>query len=173
MSKLNAHRIIDLLQLEPLNVEGGYYRETYRAEGAIQAVALPPFYTGSRNYCTAIYYMLTPDTCSRMHRVKSDEIFHFYLGDPVLMLQLQEKGKAQTLTLGNDIESGHAIQTVVPHGVMQGAMLAPGGEFALMGCTVAPGFEYEDFEIGRREALIKDFPEQRELIEKLTAPDKA
>jgi len=167
---MQASKLISALQLKPLPGEGGWYRETYRSPERIAAGALPPRYGSDRPFCTAICYLLTPDTVSAMHRVKSDEIFHFHLGDPVTMLHLYPDGTAATVTLGPDISAGQQLQVVVPRDVWQGAFVNDGGRFALMGCTVAPGFEFDDFELGRRSDLISRFPRHAALIERLTSP---
>src|SRR5207249_3960045 len=99
-------------------------------------------YSGDRSVSTAIYYLLTPGTFSALHRLKSDEIFHFYAGSPVKMLQLHEDGRGEEIILGSDVLAGQQPQVLVRRGVWQGSYLLPGGEFALLGCTVAPGFEY-------------------------------
>src|SRR5688500_2789511 len=124
---LTAQQIIDRLQLKPHPIEGGYFRETYRSTLSLPAEALPHEYGGERNVSTAIYYLLTPDTFSVIHRVKSDEIFHFYAGDPVEMLQLWPDGSGHTITVGNDPAAGHEPQVVVPAGVWQGCRLVIGG----------------------------------------------
>jgi predicted cupin superfamily sugar epimerase len=123
---------------------------------------------GDRNYCTVILYLLTPDTVSLLHRIKSDEIFHFYLGDAVTMLQLHPDGCGEVIVLGQDIFNGHRVQVAVPHGTWQGCLLNPGGEFALMGTTVAPGFEFADFEPANRGKLLEQYPAYRDLIIRLT-----
>jgi predicted cupin superfamily sugar epimerase len=163
-----AQQIIDRLGLVPLTIEGGYFRETYRAPLHITADALPPGYGASRNFSTAIYYLLTPDTFSAIHRVKSDEVFHFYAGDPVEMLQLKPNGDAQRIVIHNDLAAGHEPQIVVPAGVWQGCRLAPGGQWALMGCTVAPGFDYADYTAGNRDELISIYPRFADMITALT-----
>ena len=104
-----------------------------------------------------------------MHRLQSDEIFHFYLGDPVEMLQLSPDGTGQTVVLGSDLRVGMQPQVVVPRGVWQGSRLVAGGKFALLGCTVAPGFDFADYEHGRRTDLIRLYPQFREKIVALTA----
>jgi len=167
-SQLTAQKVIDRLQLVPLPIEGGYFRETYRSPLRHPGHALPAEYGGERNASTAIYYLLTPDTFSALHRVKSDEVFHFYAGDPVEMLQLRSDGDAAVVLIGNDLAAGHEPQVVVPAGVWQGCRLVPGGRWALMGCTVAPGFDYADFEAARRAELVRDYPEQAEMIAALT-----
>lgn len=162
----SAEELIALLQLRPHPKEGGYFRETYRAD---EGVTVPPArYVGPRCFGTAIFYLLTPNTFSAMHRLGSDEIFHFYLGDPVCMLQLDADGTGRTVTLGSDIVQGQEIQVVVPRGVWQGSFLAAGGAFALLGCTVAPGFEYADYETGDRLALVEQYPKFADLIRQLT-----
>src|SRR6476620_9324633 len=149
----SAKQIIDRLGLVPLTIEGGYFRETYRSELAVPTGALPAAYAGDRNVSTCIYYLLTPETYSAIHRVKSDEIFHFYAGDSVEMLQLWPDGSGRIVIISNDLVAGHEPQHVVPAGVWQGCRLKPGGAWALMGCTVAPGFDYADFELGDRHEL--------------------
>ena len=157
-----------LLNLIPLPLEGGYYSETYRASGRIPQNALPAVYGGPRSFCTAIYFLLTPDTFSAMHRLPSDEVFHFYLGDPVEMFQIPPNGVAKTEILGPDLRSNQAPQLVIPGGVWQGARLAQGGEWALLGTTVAPGFEFADYEHGIRAKLVAEFPQHAEMITALT-----
>jgi uncharacterized protein len=165
---LTPHQIINHLQLVPLTIEGGYFCETYRSALKIPAYALPTDYAADRNVSTAIYYLLTPDTFSVIHRVKSDEVFHFYAGDPVEMLQLWPDGTARRVIIHNDVAAGHEPQLVVPAGVWQGCRLVPGGQWALMGCTVAPGFDYADYEAGNRDELIKLYPDDSEMITHLT-----
>jgi predicted cupin superfamily sugar epimerase len=127
--------------MKPLPGEGGYYVETYRASEKISETALPAGYTDQRSFSTATLYLLTPNTFSALHRLKSDEIFHFYLGDPVTMLQLHPDGPSEVTTLGQDIMNGQRVQVTVPKNSWQGCFLNEGGRFALMGCTAAPGFE--------------------------------
>lgn len=167
---MTHQHLIKLLGLTAHPVEGGYFAETYRAAGTIPQSALPG-YGGARAQTTAIYYLLTPETFSALHRLPSDEIFHFYLGDPVEMLQLRPDGSAAWLTLGTDLLAGMRPQVVVPGGVWQGSRLRAGGRFALLGCTVSPGFDYADYETGDRDALIAQHPEQREAIVALTRTD--
>jgi len=173
MKVITAREIIDRLKLIPLTIEGGYFRETYRAPLSIPANTLSAEFAGKRNASTCIYYLLTPDTFSAIHRVRSDEIFHFYAGNPVEMLQLWPDGSSRTVIISNDFAAGHEPQHVVPAGVWQGCHLAPGGKnWALMGCTVAPGFDYADFELGDRGGLLKQFPQQADLIKALTADER-
>jgi uncharacterized protein len=165
-----AEKLIAVLQLQPHPKEGGFFRETHRS--ADQLSALPVRYQGERSASTAIYYLLTNATFSAMHRLITDEVFHFYAGDPVRMLQLLPDGSGRTVILGPDVLAGQSPQVVVPAGVWQGSQLAPGGEFALLGATVAPGFEYADYEAGQRETLVRQYPGFAELIRQLTPESK-
>ena len=166
-----AEQIIEYFGMKPLPEEGGFYIETYRCREKIADAHLPNRYTGDRNFSTAILYLLTPDTFSALHRIKSDEIFHFYLGDSVTMLQLHPDGASEVITLGQDILNGQQIQVTVPRGTWQGCFLNPNGKFALMGTTVAPGFESADFEKGHKQKLLEQYPSQRNLIVQLTQQD--
>jgi predicted cupin superfamily sugar epimerase len=168
LSDLRAEDLIRLLSLAPLPGEGGWYRETYRSGVRIPATGLPRAYGGPRDAGTAIYYLLTSDTFSAIHRLRGDEIFHFYLGDPVEMLHLRPDGTGGTIVLGSSPGEGMHPQVVVPAGVWQGARMREGGRFALLGCTVAPGFEFEDFELGKRAELVREYPELAEAIRALT-----
>jgi predicted cupin superfamily sugar epimerase len=164
---ITASDLIERLNLKP-HPEGGFYTETYRADELIHAGSLPSRYGGERAFGTAIYYLLVPGTCSSMHRIQSDEIFHFYMGDPVDMLLLFPGGEGKTVTLGYHLEGGMMPQVVVPRGVWQGAALRDGGQWALMGTTVAPGFEFQDFETGERDTLVNEYPRFERAIRGLT-----
>lgn len=164
----SAKEIQELLKLQPLLVEGGYFAETYRSKFKLSQRSLPSGYSAERALSTAIYYMLTPDRLSAMHRLKGDEVYHFYLGDPAEMLILKPDGTGETLLMGQDIVSGMRLQHVVPGGVWQGSRLALGGEFALLGTTMAPGFDPADFELGAREELSARYRAYAKLIAVLT-----
>lgn len=165
---MNAQVLIEKLGLRPLPGEGGFYRETYRSSERVTASALPGRYKTDKEFGTAIYYLLTPEVASALHRLPSDEVFHFYLGDPVVMLQLFPEGTGKMITLGPDILSGQVVQCVVPKFVWQGATLIEGGHFALMGTTMAPAFDFADFEVGSRAELLEKYGEHSELINRLT-----
>ncbi len=165
---ITSNEIISKLRLILHPKEGGYFTETYRSEEIIPKESLPIRYNEKRTFSTAIYFLLTPDTFSEIHRIKSDEIFHFYVGDPVEMLHLFPDGKGRIVTHGQDILNGMQPQVIVPKEVWQGARLKDGGKFALMGTTVSPGFEYVDYETGDREKLIKSYPNYKDMIIKLT-----
>lgn len=163
-----ADEIIEQLGLTPHPEEGGFFCETYRADESIAAEALPTRYGARRDHGTAIYYLLTPETYSAIHRLRSDEVFHFYLGDPVEMLHLHIDGSAERVILGTDLAAGMRPQVVVPRGVWQGARLLTGGRYALLGCTVAPGFEDADYQGATREKLLAAHPNFGALILALT-----
>ena len=163
-----AEEIIKLLKLEKHPVEGGYFLETYRAVEKVPEKYLPERYKGARSFSTAIYYMLTPDTFSEMHRLKTDEVYHFYIGDCVEMLRLFPDGKGEIIRIGSDIKAEMLPQIVVHRDVWQGSKLAPGGKFALMGTSISPGFEFEDYEPGNRKILIEAYPRFKDMITDLT-----
>ncbi len=163
-----ADEIKAALGLELLPMEGGHFAETYRAGEMLPESALPQGYGGPRSLATAIYYLLTPGTFSAMHRLRTDEVYHFYAGSPVEMLQLHPDGSARTITLGPDILGGMQVQVIVPRWVWQGSRLKSGGEFALLGTTMAPGFDPADYEHGDRQELIRSFPGAAGLIRALT-----
>ncbi len=165
---LSAEAIIERLQLVPHPCEGGYFRQTYRSQLMIPAEALPSDYARERCVSTAIYYLLTLGTFSEMHRLPTDEVFHFYLGDPVEMLQLHRDGWAEVIRIGTDLAAGELPQVLAPGDVWQGTRLVPGGRFALLGTTVAPGFEYADYTSGRRDDLVAAYPRFADLIAALT-----
>jgi hypothetical protein len=161
---MTADEVKQLLQLKPLAIEGGFFRETYRSRWSVSAEYLPQAISGSRSIGTAIYYMITPETFSALHRLPGTEVFHFYAGDPVLMLQLLADGSSRMVTLGNDLLAGQQPQVVVRGQVWQGSRLAPGGKWALMGTTMSPGFDYADYENGDAKALIAQYPDAAEKI---------
>jgi predicted cupin superfamily sugar epimerase len=166
---MTADEVKKLLALQPHPREGGWYVRTYEAAETVDAAAFGDArYNGERRTGTAIYYLLEPDTFSEMHRLKSDEVFHFYAGDAVEMLQLMEDGGGRTVVIGNDLAAGERPQVVVEREVWQGSRLVKGGRWALLGCTVSPGFEFEDYESGERAALSNGWPEFAEMIAALT-----
>jgi predicted cupin superfamily sugar epimerase len=165
-----ATRFIALLGLVPLPLEGGFFRRTWTAGHALAPPCLPPGVAGERPIGSAILYLLTADSFSALHRLPTDEVYHFYLGDPVELVQLDPDGRGQRHRLGSDPFAGLRVQTVVPAGAWQGARLEPGGEYALMGTTLAPAFADTDLELGRRERLEALYPAWRDAIHALTDP---
>jgi uncharacterized protein len=165
---LTAEKIKEVLKLEPHPIEGGYFVETYRSKDMLPGDALPRAYPHARSLGTAIYYLLTPDTFSALHRLPGDEIFHFYLGDPVEMLLLEPDGTGHAVLLGQDISAGMRPQHTVSGGTWQGSRLIPGGKFALLGTTMSPGFDPADYETGKRLELSASYPSYAPLIMLLT-----
>ncbi len=147
--------------------EGGYYREIYRAGELIPKRALPSRYNGPRAFSTSIFFLLKSGQVSHFHRLKSDEVWHFYDGSPLLIHVFEENGKYRRFRLGRNPEAGETLQAVLRRGAWFGAEVLRPRSFALCGCTVAPGFDFADFEFGRREKLLALVPRHRPLIEKL------
>jgi hypothetical protein len=164
-----AQRHIERLALQP-HPEGGYYRRTYTAEDTLAASALPERFGGARPASTAIHFLLPAGEVSALHRMQSDELWHFYAGDPLRVHMLHPDGRHESFLLGPDAEEGMVFQAVVPHGVWFGAELAGSPEkgYALVGNTVAPGFDFADFELAGRDELVARYPEHRALIRRLT-----
>lgn len=168
---LTAQQLIDLLNLAPLPIEGGYFRQTYLSDDVITQACLPPRYAEDKPISSLIYFLLHDENFSCMHRLPTDEVYHFYLGDPVEMLLLYPGGKSEIVILGSDISAVQRVQFVAPRGVWQGSHLQaadPHGKFALGGTTMAPAYSDSDFELGKREELIREFPERADLIRALT-----
>jgi hypothetical protein len=167
---LTAEYLIETLGLRPLAGEGGWFRQTWVADEQWPATALPPRYGRGKPAGTAIYYLLTdaPDGFSALHRLPTDEIYHFYLGDPVEQLLLHPDGRGERVVLGQDLGAGQSVQHVAPRGWWQGSRLVPGGRVALVGTTMAPGFDPLDFEPGARAALNAAYPAHADLIAALT-----
>ncbi len=165
--KKTAKYWIDALNLKP-HPEGGYFGEVYRSGEQITREALPERYTKAHAFATSIYFLLPGDQFSALHRLKSDEIWHFYLGSPVKISMILADGTLAERTLGPNPDNGQAFQTVIPHGCWFGARVLDVSGFALMGCTVAPGFEFDDFELGKRSELLKQFPQHKAIIQTLT-----
>ena len=159
---VTAQEIKALLSLAPHPVEGGSFRRTYTSGATVD---LP---RGKRAQSSAIYYLLDAGSFSEMHILASDEMFHFYLGDPVEMLQLFPDGRSALVALGPDLKAGQQVQLLVPAGVWQGTRLVEGGEVALLGCTVTPGFDFADYRSGSYEELAAKWPGEAERIRKLT-----
>jgi len=150
------------------HIEGGSYHQTWRAGISIPQAALPDTYHGNRPAGTAIYFLLEKDQFSAMHRIASDELWHFYYGDPLVVYDIDEKGQLTQHLLGNDPENGQSFQCLVKAGHWFGARLQAGGAYALAGCTVSPGFDFADFELAQRAALVQQYPHHEELITSLT-----
>ncbi|MBD3162621.1 MAG: cupin domain-containing protein [Candidatus Eisenbacteria bacterium] len=167
-----AEEVIRLLDLRPLPGEGGRFVETYRSPVELPAAVLPGPYRSARSLSTAIYFLHTRGTQSLLHRLPGEEVYHHYLGDPLLLWILHPDGRGERVRLGDDLLGGMRPQAVVPGGAWQGARVEPGGRFgyALIGTTMAPGFSFDDFEIGERAALLAAYPDWAERIGDLTEP---
>ena len=167
--QMTADEVKKLLGLVPHPREGGCYIRTYESGEMLPPTAFADGrYATPRHTGTAIYYLLEPDTFSEMHRLKSDEIFHFYAGDAVEMLQLHPTGSATTLRIGNNLANGERPQVVVARDIWQGSRLVPGGRWALLGCTVTRGFDFDDYEAATRAELCAQWPVYAALITQLT-----
>ena len=149
--------------------EGGYFRETYRAAEQLGPAQLPERFEGGRRaLSTAIYYLLEGQQRSLIHRIKSDELWHFHAGDPLVLYVFDGDGGMRRTVLGLDMEAKQTLQAVVPAGMWFGAALAEGGRYALVGCTVSPGFDFADFEMGERRALLEAYPLHQMTVKRLT-----
>jgi predicted cupin superfamily sugar epimerase len=163
----SAEYWIHKLDLQP-HPEGGFYRETYRSEELIPHDALPARFPGPRACSTAICFLLRSGEISTLHRIKSDELWHFHTGAPLTIHTLTDEGAHDTLRLGLDLADGRQPQLVVPAGTWFGACVDEPHSFALVGCTVAPGFDFADLELAKREELLALFPDHADLIRSLT-----
>ncbi len=148
--------------------EGGFYRQTYKADQVLPRESLPPQYTGPRPASTAIYFLLERKSFSAFHRLRSDELWHFYVGPPVLAHVIHAAGEYSKILLGSDPEAGQVLQATVKAGCWFASHVKDQKSFALVGCTVAPGFDFEDFELAKREELTRQCPQHRQLIGELT-----
>jgi len=160
-------QIIQKLDLQP-HPEGGFFKETYRSEGVISAESLDPIYHGERNYSTCIYFLLTSEAFSAFHRIHQDEIWHFYVGSPICLHTISQDGVYTRTMIGSNIENGEVPQHIVSGGSWFGATVIRDNDYSLVGCTVAPGFDFLDFELAKRTELIAKFPQYGEIITRLT-----
>jgi uncharacterized protein len=161
-----AQQWIDRLNLQP-HPEGGWYRQSYRAALTLPHSALPG-YPGDRAASTAIYFLLAADQFSALHRLRSDELWHFYAGSELIVHVIEPCGTYTTILLGNDVAAGEQFQAVVPAGCWFGSSLRHPDTYALVGCTVAPGFDFADFAMAKRNELTAQYPQHRAMIERLT-----
>lgn len=163
---MSASKYIQQLGLLP-HPEGGFYRETYRSEGKISAACLGNDIAGDRHFSTAIYFLLQSGDFSAFHRIKSDEGWHFYDGGTLLVHMIDAAGIYSCIRLGKNIAEGEQFQFVVPAGCWFASEPAENTMFSLVGCTVAPGFDFADFEMGKRSDLAAHYPQHKTLIERL------
>lgn len=159
--------LVEKLDLQE-HVEGGFYKETYRSEGIIQKKSIPENFDGDRNYSTGIYFLLTSENFSAFHRIKQDEMWHFYEGSPLTIHMINEKGAYSFQRLGLDLENYEEPQFTVPKNVWFASEVEDPNTYCLTGCTVSPGFDFNDFELAERKKLIEAYPNLKEVIHRLT-----
>ena len=165
----SIEKIIRQLDLQP-HPEGGYFKETYRSTGRIEKSNLGSIYTGDRNYATTIYFLITSESFSTFHKIHQDEQWHFYEGSPIKLHIISPEGEYRFVTIGRDIFNGELLQFTVPGKHWFAAEVPEKISFALVGCTVSPGFDFDDFTLPKREILIDLFPEHKDVITRLTHP---
>ena len=159
-------QLIQQYNLEP-HPEGGWYKQTYKSNEQIPGNALPERFGANRTFSTAIYFLLEKENFSAFHRIKSDECWHFYAGDPLVIYVIDQNEELKIISLGNDLEKGQAFQYVVPANCWFASRPAPGSEYCFVGCTVAPGFEFKDFELANAAELSAIYPKHKKIIEQL------
>ena len=165
---VSASDLVRLYGLSP-HPEGGFHKETYRAAGTIPAEALPKGFHGPRNFSTGIFYLLPAGTKSKLHRLASDETFHFYLGGPLILVKISPAGELSLVRMGQDVAGGCQLQHIIAAGTWFGAYPEDGSPYCLIGCTVAPGYDFADVELGDRAGLLRQFPKAAAVIERLMA----
>lgn len=166
LSMTTASSLITTFDLKP-HPEGGYYKETYRSQESINVHALPGRFTSDRCFSTAIYFLLENGNFSAFHRIKSNECWHFYAGNGLLIYTIYPDGVLSIVRLGNDVANGETFQHTVPANCWFASEPAPESTFSFVGCTVAPGFDFEDFEMANVVALSAQYPQHSALIHRL------
>lgn len=167
MSKKTADYWIEKLNLQA-HPEGGYFNETYRSKDRLHESKLPDRYNTSRVFGTSIYFLLTTESVSNFHRLASDEIWHYHQGGSALIHMISKDGELTSSRIGNDLEAGESLQVIIPRGTWFAAEVIR-EDYILVGCTVAPGFEFEDFELANREILLNQYPELSNLINRFSS----
>jgi predicted cupin superfamily sugar epimerase len=150
------------------HIEGGWYSEVYRSALTLTKDQLPGIFGGTRNACTHIYFLLEKKGFSAFHRIKSDELWHFYTGDPLVIYEIDENGKMKEHLLGNDTDKGQSLFCSIKAGHWFGSRVAGDGRYGLAGCTVSPGFDFNDFELAEKNILLNQYPQYAELINQMT-----
>src|SRR6187399_2077022 len=156
-------RLIKQFEMQP-HFEGGWYKQTYKSNEQVAAAALPGRFGGDRSFSTAIYFLLEKGNFSAFHRIKSDECWHFYAGDPLLIYIIEQNGEIKIISLGNDLEKGQSFQYVVPANCWFASRPASESEYSFVGCTVSPGFEFDDFELADATVLSTIYPQHKHII---------
>jgi uncharacterized protein len=162
-----ANYWVEKYQMQP-HPEGGYFVETYRSDETIAKAALPARFSGDRCLSTGIYFLLENHHFSALHRIQSDEMWHFYAGGPLNVYVIHLNGNLEIIKLGNNPDNGEVFQAVVPAGVWFGSKPASESVYSLVGCTVAPGFDFADFEMAERGGLLTTYPQHEDIIRLLT-----
>ncbi|PKV52259.1 hypothetical protein ATE84_4368 [Aquimarina sp. MAR_2010_214] len=156
-------KIVKKLDMNP-HPEGGFYKETYRSEGVIPKQILSKEFNGKRKYCTAIYFLLTSDNFSAFHKINQDEIWHYYEGSSLFVHVIDLEGKYHCYSVGLNLDEGELPQLVVPAGCWFASSVKNENSYSLVGCTVSPGFDFDDFELGERKKLVQQFPKYEDVI---------
>jgi hypothetical protein len=164
---MNVDLLVNKLNLEP-HPEGGYFKEVYRSSDIITQKALPEGFLGDRTIATAIYFLIEKNNFSALHKIKSDETWHFYYGDALEVIEIDENGVLKYTAIGNNLLAGETFQYTVKANTWFGSRVKIGGKFSLVGCTVAPGFDFNDFELGKKEDLLKLYPQHQKVIVEMT-----
>jgi hypothetical protein len=164
---ISANHIIQSLDLKP-HPEGGYFKENYRSEGVISKASLGPVFPEKRNFSTAIYFLLRSGEFSAFHRIRQDEIWHHYMGTTIVLHMIDQKGNYSSQKVGKKLQNDEVPQFVVPGGVWFAAEILEENAYALLGCTVSPGFDFQDFEMPSGSQLINQYPRHKEILERLT-----
>ncbi|MES2567694.1 MAG: cupin domain-containing protein [Bacteroidota bacterium] len=164
---MNVENIVQELNLLP-HPEGGYYKETYRSELKVSQSCLPADFSGERNIATGIYFLIEKGNFSALHKIKSDETWHFYYGDALEVIEINEKGELTQTKIGPDLRNGEKFQYTVKANTWFGSRVSSKGNFSFVGCTVYPGFDFQDFKLGKKHELILQFPEHSGIITELT-----
>ena len=159
-------QLIQHYKLQP-HPEGGWYCQAYKSNEQVRANALPERFKGDRAFSTSIYFLLEQGNFSSFHRIKSDECWHFYAGDELLIYIISQSGELDVISLGNDLEKGQAFQYVVPANCWFASRPAPDSKYSFVGCTVSPGFEFEDFELANANQLLDTYPQHNAIIKEL------
>lgn len=167
MKQNRVDQLVSKLELQP-HPEGGFYKETYRSEGVIPKIELPKAFSGSRNYCTGIFFLLTAGNFSAFHKINQDEMWHFYEGDPLRVHMIDSNGNYSFQDIGLNLDVGQLPQFTVSADIWFASEVADSGYYSLVGCTVSPGFDFDDFELPDRSKMLTMFPHQSEIIKRLT-----
>ncbi len=164
---MTAEQLVKHLELVP-HPEGGFYKEVYRSETKLQGSMLAKDMEGDRNFSTAIYFLIEKENFSALHKIKSDEIWHFYAGDALEVIEIDDSGVLKLTRVGNKLDQAEVFQYTVKANTWFGSRVKSDGVYSLVGCTVSPGFDFRDFEMAKRNDLLKKFPQHKSIIDQMT-----